>query len=144
MLIKVVPDKEYDLQHIAERFEIPVELMKSPNFPAHLDAISRVTAKKAIEIYERVNHWQFMDKMPIEVDKSDIQIATDTFEFNNGLAPASDNGDLFARTGNVAYVIKMWFKSPKLHIAVIDDEIGRKEGYLDPDEELYPEEIVSL
>ena len=144
MLIKVVPDREWDLQQIAERFEIPGELLDSPKFPEHLDGISRAVAKRAIEIYERVHHWQFMASMPVAVDRSMIQIATDTFETNRGLMPTQNNGDLFVRTGNIAYVIKLWFKTPKIYLAMIDDEIGRSDGYLNPDEDIYSEEIVPL
>ena len=140
-LIKVVPDTEYGLEHIYERFEVPYDMP-----PKQVEIVGWATAKYAIETYTRLRGWQFVDQRPVELDVSNIQVDLDftASPFTPIDEGGQDWGSLFTRQSKKAYVVKMWFKTPKVVVTNIDDEVGRADGYLNSDEDPRPKDIVEV
>lgn len=141
VLITVAPDTEWGLEQIFERFEVPYDMP-----PNQVAIVGYAIAHEAIETYTRLRHWQFVDTLPVEIDVSNIQIDLDVTA--SPLTPidegGQDWGSLLTRQSKKAYVVKMWFRTQKIVVTNIDDEIGRADGYLNPDEDPHPKNIVEI
>src|SRR3990167_5338306 len=131
MIIRTIPDKQYDLVQIAERFTVPYyfnpEYAKTPTQHAKaLDALKRKAAevvKFAVWKYERLQHWQWKTNLPVELDFSQAQYDLDIFAAGPGKGQLAVNqGQLLDKLCDVAYVVKLWFIQPKIRVEVITPE----------------------
>ena len=140
-LLKVQPDTEWGLEQVLERFEVPYD---TP--PKQVEIMAWASAQYAIDTYTRLRGWQFVDQLPVELDVSNIQVDLDftASPYTPVDMGGQDWGSLLTRQSKKAYVVKMWFKTQKVVIQNIDDEIGRADGYLNPDEDPRPKDIVEV
>jgi len=140
MVLKVEPDKTFDLMQISERFEVPYEEPKTPQevqqYAARIQTAAKLYAKEAINTYTRLRKWKFYDKRPVELDTSNAQYDLDEFRTSrNVLLPAVDQGSLTTKKGMVAYVIKIWFVVPKIIVETVKPEIDdpdTTDGFVNP------------
>jgi len=139
MLISVVPDTTWDTQVINERFEVPADMR-----PQLIEVVGYAVAKKAIERYEKLRHWKFDDSFTPIIDVSNIQMDLDYTDSPNTPVDIGgvDQGHLFHRKGLKAYVIKMRFITQNVVVNNIDPEVGRADGFINPDEDPRPADII--
>ena len=128
-VLKVQPDKEYDLMEVSERFEVPYlepkTLQGQQNYYNLIKVMATQTAKHAIYTYERLRHWKFYDKKPIQLDESQAQYDLDIFRSSRNIDHVGVNqGSLIDEKGKVAYVVKLWFVVPKFRVEVIKPEVN--------------------
>jgi len=150
--LKIVPDTTWSLEEVRERFEVPIEMIPGPlDLPhqtlhklARIEGIGRVVASKAIERYEKLRHWRFRDDIPVVLDVSELQTDLDLTSsptLKTDDLVAFDQGILTSRKATKAYVMVLTFETQQIIKAVIDDEVGRPEGIINPDEPIYPDDI---
>jgi len=125
--IHVAPDATYGLQQVNSRFELAAGIESSPMFPAILEAEARRTARQTVDA-NKLRGWHWRSDLPVEVDKSQLQIALDGSSpraLDNGLTSYSDN--------LVAYVVKMWFECRQViteDITYDTDSEARADGFV--------------
>lgn len=140
MVLKVEPDKTFDLMQISERFEVPYEEILTEQqgkiYAARVMVAARLYAKQAIETYTRLRKWKFYDKRPVELDQSSAQYDLDEFRTSrNVLLPAVEQGSIIDKKGMVAYVVKLWFVVPKIIVEVVTpekDDPDTIDGFVNP------------
>lgn len=143
VVLRVARDKEYDLVQIAERFEVPYAEPNELSAPsqqrayyAMVEGMGYSVAKHAIERYEKLRHWRFESSRSVVLDKSMIQYNLDEFRKSNmdDILPATP-GSIIDTLGKVAYVVKLWFRMPKIEVEVIQpepDDPETSDGFVNP------------
>lgn len=127
LVLNVEHDKEYDLTQIAERFEVPYAELKNKYqemaYYAMVEVKAKEVARHAVSTYERLYHWRFYSSRKPVIDTSEIQYDLDDFRsFNSKDSIAVDAGSNIDKLGTVAYVVKLWFITPKVRVEVITPE----------------------
>ena len=147
------PETTYTKECIRERFEVPADAVPHPNDTdsqrafklIFIQECAKIAGQRAIERYERLRHWRFLDSIPVELDESSIQLDLDDYEFSSPLSTspmAKDQGHLTLKKQTHAYVLKMWFVTQEIQAIVwksdpqqtFEDELTHAEGLANPEE----------
>lgn len=128
--IHVVPDKAVTVQRVNQRFELPAYVQDSPLFPSILEKATRAAVRKAAEV-NKLRGWHWRSDMGVEVDVSELQFDLDTH--SRGAVAAEANGTLLELHDKIAYVVKMYYEVPVVHVEDIeydDDKEARMDGFV--------------
>ena len=128
------PDKIFGLEQKLERFELPYSATESPMFPIILEKAAKYTARIAAEKYAKIgHHWR--SDLGVSVDESELQVSL--YDFGSTSTPineftAQDQGSVLAqKEDKIAYVVKMWYVVPKVHVEVFDNtELAEPDGFV--------------
>ena len=113
---------------------MPFSATYDVRFPAMLEVAAKEASRRAAETYARLRKWHWRSDMPVEVDKSEIQIALEDFGTTDPeFTGAVDQGTILnTKYDRVAFVVKMWFEVPEQQVTVYDnDELNEPDGFVE-------------
>ena len=119
------PDRMTLLDQVANRFYIDSDLFRSPLFPVYLDKIAKEECRRAVEANKK-RGWHWRSDMPVEIDKSEIQVDLDLFASTYRFQPGVDQYRTLLEHNKIAMVIKLWYEIPATPTEVLSSDLVKE------------------